>query len=345
MGIILAILLFSFIVFFHELGHFLLAKKNGIDVDEFAIGMGPAIYSKEYKGTRYAVRILPIGGFCAMGEDEEANDSPNNFNNKSVWARISVIAAGPVFNFILAFIFAVIITAMVGYDKPVIGAVESGYPAAEAGLKKGDEIVQMGNKKIHIFREVSFYNQFHSDEDVVVTVLRNGKEKTVTLTPKMDRELGYKRLGIGSSGYTKANALTAIKYGGYEVKFWICTTLDSLKMLVTRQIGVNELSGPVGIVNTVDTTYKQSRSYGLFVVIVEMLNLAILLSANLGVMNLLPLPALDGGRLVFLIIEAIRGKRVPPEKEGYVHFAGIVLLMALMVFVMFNDVHRIFFGG
>lgn len=174
---------------------------------------------------------------------------------------------------------------------------------------------------------------------------RNGKEKTVTLTPKMDKELGYKRLGIGSSGYTKANALTAVKYGGYEVKFWICTTLDSLKMLVTRQIGVNELSGPVGIVNTVDTTYKQSRSYGLFVVIVEMLNLAILLSANLGVMNLLPLPALDGGRLVFLIIEAIRGKRVPPEKEGYVHFAGIVLLMALMVFVMFNDVHRIFFGG
>ena len=327
MGIILAILLFSFIIFFHELGHFLLAKKNGIDVDEFAIGMGPAIYSKEYKGTKYAVRILPIGGFCAMGEDEEANDSPNNFNNKSVWARISVI------------------TAMVGYDKPVIGAVESGYPAAEAGLKKGDEIVQMGNKKIHIFREVSFYNQFHSDEDVVVTVLRNGKEKTVTLTPKMDKELGYKRLGIGSSGYTKANALTAVKYGGYEVKFWICTTLDSLKMLVTRQIGVNELSGPVGIVNTVDTTYKQSRSYGLFVVIVEMLNLAILLSANLGVMNLLPLPALDGGRLVFLIIEAIRGKRVPPEKEGYVHFAGIVLLMALMVFVMFNDVHRIFFGG
>ena len=111
----------------------------------------------------------------------------------------------------------------------------------------------------------------------------------------MDKELGYKRLGIGSSGYTKANALTAVKYGGYEVKFWICTTLDSLKMLVTRQIGVNELSGPVGIVNTVDTTYKQSRSYGLFVVIVEMLNLAILLSANLGVMNLLPLPALDGG--------------------------------------------------
>ena len=322
MGIILAILLFSFIIFFHELGHFLLAKKNGIDVDEFAIGMGPAIYSKEYKGTKYAVRILPIGGFCAMGEDEEANDSPNNFNNKSVWARISVIAAGPVFNFILSFIFDVIITAMVGYDKPVIGAVESGYPAAEAGLKKGDEIVQ----------------------DVAVTVLRNGKEKTVTLTPKMDKELGYKRLGIGSSGYSKANLLTAFQYGGYEVKFWICTTVDSLKMLVTGQIGVNELSGPVGIVSTVDTTYKESRSYGVFAVVVQMLNMAILLSANLGVMNLLPLPALDGGRLVFLFVEAIRGKRVPPEKEGYVHLAGIILLMLLMVFVMFNDINRIFLG-
>lgn len=345
MGIILAILLFSFIIFFHELGHFLLAKKNGIDVNEFAIGMGPAIYSKEYKGTKYAVRILPIGGYCAMGEDDEATDSPNNFNNKSVWARISVIAAGPVFNFILAFIFAVIITAMVGYDKPVIGAVDSGYPAAEAGLQKGDEIVKMGKKSIHIFREVSFYNQFHANEDVDVTVLRDGKKITVTLTPKMDKKLGYKRLGIGNSGYAKANPLTALQYGCYEVKFWICTTLDSLKMLVTGQIGVNQLSGPVGIVSSVDTTYKQSRSYGVFAVVVQMLNMAILLSANLGVMNLLPLPALDGGRLVFLFIEAIRRKRVPPEKEGYVHFAGIVILMALMVFVMYNDIHRIFFGG
>lgn len=345
MGIILAILLFGFIIFFHELGHFLLAKKNGIDVNEFAIGMGPAIYSKEYKGTKYAIRILPIGGYCAMGEDDEATDSPNNFNNKSVWARISVIAAGPVFNFILAFVFAVIITAMVGYDKPVIGAVDAGYPAAEAGLQKGDEVVKMGNKNIHIFREISFYNQFHANEDIDVTVLRDGKKITVTLTPKMDKELGYKRLGIGSTGYTKANPLTALQYGAYEVKFWICTTLDSLKMLVTGQIGVNQLSGPVGIVSSVDTTYKQSRSYGAFVVAVQMLNMAILLSANLGVMNLLPLPALDGGRLVFLFIEAIRKKRVPPEKEGYVHFAGIVILMALMVFVMYNDIHRIFFGG
>lgn len=343
MGIILAIIIFSFIVFFHEFGHFILAKKNGIDVEEFAIGMGPALCSKEYKGTKYAIRLFPIGGYCAMGEDEAATDSPNNFNNKSVWARISVIAAGPIFNFILAFVFAVILTAMVGYDPPVVREVEQGYPAAEAGIQKGDIIVKMGNKKINIYREISIYNQFHQGEDVEITYIHDGKKQTVTLTPKMDEESGYTRIGITGSGNTKANIFTSIQYGVYEVKFWICTTLESLKMLITGQIGADQLSGPVGIVSVVDNTYKQSKSYGLFIVIAQMLNIAILLSANLGVMNLLPLPALDGGRLVFLFVEAIRRKRIPPEKEGYVHLVGIALLMMLMVFVMFNDIRRVFF--
>ncbi len=330
-------------MFFHEFGHFILAKKNGIDVEEFAIGMGPALCSKEYKGTKYAIRLFPIGGYCAMGEDEAATDSPNNFNNKSVWARISVIAAGPIFNFILAFVFAVILTAMVGYDPPVVREVEQGYPAAEAGIQKGDIIVKMGNKKINIYREISIYNQFHQGEDVEITYIHDGKKQTVTLTPKMDEESGYTRIGITGSGNTKANIFTSIQYGVYEVKFWICTTLESLKMLITGQIGADQLSGPVGIVSVVDNTYQQSKSYGLFIVIAQMLNIAILLSANLGVMNLLPLPALDGGRLVFLFVEAIRRKRIPPEKEGYVHLVGIALLMMLMVFVMFNDIRRVFF--
>lgn len=330
-------------MFFHEFGHFILAKKNGIDVEEFAIGMGPALCSKEYKGTKYAIRLFPIGGYCAMGEDEAATDSPNNFNNKSVWARISVIAAGPIFNFILAFVFAVILTAMVGYDPPVVREVEQGYPAAEAGIQKGDIIVKMGNKKINIYREISIYNQFHQGEDVEITYIHDGKKQTVTLIPKMDEESGYTRIGITGSGNTKANIFTSIQYGVYEVKFWICTTLESLKMLITGQIGADQLSGPVGIVSVVDNTYQQSKSYGLFIVIAQMLNIAILLSANLGVMNLLPLPALDGGRLVFLFVEAIRRKRIPPEKEGYVHLVGIALLMVLMVFVMFNDIRRVFF--
>lgn len=343
MGIILAILIFSFIVFFHELGHFLLAKMNGVEVNEFAVGMGPAIYSREYKGTKYAVRIFPIGGFCAMGEDDEATESPNNFNNKSVWAQISVIAAGPVFNFILAFIFSVILTAMVGYDKPVVSGVEEGYPAAEAGIQAGDTIVKMGGKRIHLFREVSVYNQFHQGEEVAVTYRRNGEEKTVTLTPKEDKELGYERLGISSSGYEKANLLTALQYGVYVERFWINTTLESLKMLVTGKVGIDQLSGPVGIVDVVDDSYKESRSYGFMAVLAQLLYIAILISANLGVMNLLPLPALDGGRLVFLFVEVVRRKRVPPEKEGYVHLVGIACLMILMVFVMFNDIRRVFF--
>ncbi len=343
LGIILAIIIFSFIVFFHELGHFSLAKKNGIDVEEFAIGMGPNLFSKEYKGTRYCIKLFPIGGLCMMGEDEEATDSPSNFNNKSVWARIAVIAAGPVFNFILAFVFAVILVAMVGYDKPVITSVEEGYPAYEAGIEEGDTIVEMNGKKISIFREITAYNQFHQGVDTEVVYLHDGEERSAVLTPKMDEERNYYRFGIGGGGYTKANVLTALKYGVFEVKFWICTTLDSLKSLVTGKIGVDQLSGPVGIVSVVDDTYQQSKSYGVFMVIVQLLSIAVLLSANLGVMNLLPLPALDGGRLVFLAIEAVRRKRIPPEKEGYVHLVGITLLMALMVFVMFNDIKRIFF--
>lgn len=343
MGILLAIILFGFIVFFHELGHFLLAKKNGIDVDEFAVGMGPALFQKKYRGTVYSIRILPIGGFCAMGEDEEASDSPNNFNKKSVWARISVIAAGPIFNFILAWVFSVILIFMTGYDEPVVGAVEEGYPAYEAGLRPGDRITEMGGKNIHIFREISAYLQFHPGENVSLTYERDGKETSVTLTPEYDEELGYARVGLGSAGYTRADLLSAFSYGTYEVKYWIQVTIDSLRMLVTGQIGVDQLSGPVGIVDVVDDAYQQSRSYGVLVVMAQMLNLAILLSANLGVMNLLPLPALDGGRLVFLFVEAVRKKRVPPEKEGYVHFAGIVLLMILMVVVMYNDIQRVFF--
>ena len=341
MGIIWAILVFSLIVFIHELGHFLLAKANKIRVDEFSIGMGPRLFSFVKGETRYCLKALPLGGSCMMGEDDADDMSEGSFNSKSVWARMSVIAAGPIFNFILAFIFAVIIVGFTGYDEPKIAGVIEGFAAEEAGLKAGDKIVKMGNKNIHVWREITYYNMFHQGEKVEVTYERDGQKHQVTLVPKQDEDGNY-LLGVQSAGNTKANAWTALQYGAYEVKFWISSTLESLKMLVTGAVGADQLSGPVGIATVVDDTYQASKSYGIGIVILQMLNIGILLSANLGVMNLLPLPALDGGRLVFLIIEAIRGKRVSPEKEGWVHGIGLILLLILMAFVMFNDVRKLF---
>lgn len=341
MGIVLAILVFGLIVFVHELGHFLLAKANKIKVHEFSIGMGPRLLSFEKGETRYSLKLLPIGGSCMMGEDDADDTSEGSFNSKSVWARIAVVAAGAVFNFILALIFAIILVSYTGYDKPIISGVVEGFPAEEAGMQEGDRIVKMNNKKINLWREVTYYNMFHQGETVDLVYERDGEKYEVTITPKQDEDGSY-LLGVTSPAkYEKANVFTAIQYGVYEVKFWICTTLESLKMLITGAVGVDQLSGPVGIVDVVDDTYQESKEYGVVVVIMQMLNIGILLSANLGVMNLLPLPALDGGRLVFLIVEAIRGKRVPPEKEGIVHGIGMILLLALMAFVLFNDIKRL----
>ena len=342
MGIVLAIFIFGFIVFFHELGHFLLARKNGIDVDEFWIGMGPTIWHKKKGNTDYCLKLLPIGGACVMGEDETDDLTPGSFNSKSPWRRISVIAAGPVFNFILAFLCSMVFVGILGFDRPLVGTVEEGSPAAEAGIQAGDELISLNGERVHLFREVSLYNQFHQGAYMEVTFERDGKRQTVELTPRANED-GYYLMGVTSAGYQKGSLLENVVYSGYELRYWIKFTLEGLKQLVTGKVGINQLSGPVGVVSAVDTTYKASRSGGALLVFLNMLRMAILLSANLGVMNLLPLPALDGGRLVFLFLELIRGKRVPPEKEGYVHLAGMALLLCLMGVVMFNDIKRLFF--
>lgn len=343
MSIIIAILIFSIIILFHELGHFLLAKKNDIRVNEFSLGLGPTIVGFTKGDTKYSIKLLPFGGACMMeGEDGESQDG-RAFLNKSVWARMSVIAAGPVFNFIMAFIFAVILIACIGYDKPVLSDVMDGYPAQEAGMQAGDSIVSLNGYKTHFYREVSLYPYFHPGKEIDVVYERDGEKHKATLVPKYNEEEDRYYLGIYGTGLReRGNVLNVLKYSVYEVKYWIYTTVQSLKMLVTGNVGINDLSGPVGIVKTIGDTYDESKTEGAYLVFLNMLNIAILLSANLGVMNLLPLPALDGGRLVFLIVEAIRRKRINPEREGMVHFVGLMLLMALMVFVMFNDIRNIF---
>lgn len=343
MKFIIAIIIFSLIILFHELGHFLLAKKNGIRVNEFCLGLGPTLCGVTKGETKYSIKLFPFGGACMMeGEDGESDDD-KAFGKKSVWARISVVVAGPVFNFILAYVLAVILIGCIGVDRPVVSEVMKGYSAEEAGLKPDDVIVKINQKSVHFYREVSMYTFFHPGETLEVTYVRNGEKQKAVMEPALDEESGRYLLGIRTKyEREKVNPLTSLKYGVYEVNYWIWTTMQSLRMLVTGKVSVNELSGPVGIVKTIGDTYEESKSDGIFYIFLNMLNFSILLSANLGVMNLIPLPALDGGRLVFLIIEAIRGKRVDPEKEGMVHFVGIMILMGLMVLVMINDIRKLF---
>ena len=341
MSIVIALLVFSVIILFHEFGHFLLAKLNKITVVEFSLGMGPRLLSFEAGGTRYSWKLLPFGGSCMMlGEDGEEEEE-GSFGSKSVWARMSVIAAGPIFNFLLAFIMALFIVGNLGYDVPVLLNVTEGMPAANAGLQAGDRIVKMNGKRIHLYREVQNYSVFHQGETVIFQYERDGELHEATVTPELTN--GSYKYGIGGNiNYRqKTNVLETLDYSAYEVYYWIDTTVSSLGLLFKGGVQLDDMSGPVGVVDAIGTTYQESRDEGAFYVWMNLLNMAILLSANLGVMNLLPIPALDGGRLIFLIVEAIRRRRVEPELEAKIHFAGLMLLMLLMVVVMFNDVKKL----
>ena len=203
--------------------------------------------------------------------------------------------------------------------------------------------LKLDNKRIHFYREISVYTYFHEGEEILVTWEHDGETFSASVTPRFDEESGRYLFGFqGSYGRQKASGPEVFKNSFFEMKYWITTTLQSLGKLVTGQLKMNDLSGPVGIVTTSGDTYTESRSDGAFYVFLNMLNMAVLLSANLGVMNLLPLPALDGGRLVFFIIEAIRGKRLDPQKEGMVHYVGLILLMVFMVVIMGNDIRKLF---
>ncbi len=375
MKILLALIIFSFIIVIHELGHFLLAKRGGIRVNEFSLGMGPRVLSRQFGETRYSLKLFPFGGSCMMeGEDGYGpeTDAPgsmmerteavdvlsgeknrrrqaalvngipeDSFGAKSVWTRISVVAAGPVFNFILAFLLSLIVIGSIGYDAPIVIGLTEGYPAAEAGIQPGDRIVKMNDTNIHVYREVSTYMMTNRGDAVDLVYERDGQRYRASLVPVQGGDGSY-YLGLRGSGVRmKGNLLQIVGYSAYEVKYWISTTIKSLGMLFGGKVEADDVSGPVGIVNAIGETYESSRTDGAFYVWLNMLYISILLTANLGVMNLLPLPALDGGRLVFLLLEAVRGKGIDPEKEGMVHFVGLMVLMVLMVFVMFNDVRNL----
>lgn len=345
--IILFILVFGVIVIAHELGHFLLAKANGITVVEFSVGMGPKLLHFNKGGTEYSLRLLPIGGACMFeGEDglesEKGTASEGAFPNAKVWARISTVFAGPFFNFILAFAFAMIVVSYAGSDRPVILDVMDGYPAQEAGMQGGDLITKMNGERICVAREIPLYTYVNPGESIEIEYLRDGETYTTTLTPKYDETEGRYLLGFQGYGeYVDCRNLGIFKYSYYEVRYCLKATVKSLGMLIQGNASKDDVAGPIGMAQVIGEVTDQVAPYGILALVVNMVNIAMLLSVNLGVINLLPLPALDGGRLVFLLIEAVRGKPVPPEKEGMVHFAGFVVLMIVMVLVMFNDISRL----
>ena len=260
MGIVVAIILFSAIVILHELGHFLLAKANKIRVDEFSLGLGPTIFGKKFGETKFSLKLLPFGGACMMGEDNAEDFSEGSFNSKSVWARMSVIAAGPVFNLILAWVLCVIMVGWIGYHKPVVKNVEEGYAAAESGMQTGDIITRVNGRKVYLWEEISLYNLMNEKgADMTLTYERDGKEYTAVLEPRKLEGDSYARMGIaGYAERTRAGIFGSMKYGAYTVRYWVNYTIESLKMLVTGQVGIKQMSGPVGIVNVVDTAYKES---------------------------------------------------------------------------------------
>lgn len=353
-SILIFMIMFTVVVASHEFGHFLLAKLNGITVVEFSIGMGPTLLHFTKGGTKYALKLLPIGGACmfegenGLDDKEDENGKPKeipegSFMKANVWKRIGTVVAGPLFNFVLAFIFSLILVGFCGSDKPVIQGIMDGYPAQTAGIEAGDLITKVGKEKIHIYRQISLISAINKGESLDIEYVRDGKKYFTTIEPQYDEETGRYYIGIlGAGELVECKGGDLFKYAFYEMEYWFGYTFKCLKMLVSGQLTKDDVAGPVGMTQQIGETYEAVKPYGFSSVLFTMMEFATLISVNLGVLNLLPIPALDGGRLLFMLIEVVRGKPIPPEKEGIVHLIGMALLFLLMIFVLFNDIMRLF---
>lgn len=349
MTFILFVVIFGLVVISHEFGHFLIAKVNGIHVVEFSVGMGPTLLSFQKGDTKYSLKLFPIGGACMFeGEDglkvKEEEETAGSFQKANVWSRISTVFAGPLFNFILAFLVAYLMVNLIIIREPIAHQIMENSAASEAGLEEGDRILSLNGERVYLFEEVSLYTAINPGKEIDMVVERNGARYETTLVPKYNAEEDRYMMGIVNSDFIHVNGLEAFRYAWYEVRYGVINTYKSLGMLVTGKVKRTDVAGPVGIaVNVVGKVYEETKESWTDV-LVNMMNIVMLLSVNLGIINLLPLPALDGGRLVFMFIEVLRGKPIPPEKEGMVHFAGLMFFMILMVFIFFNDLVNIFHG-
>ena len=341
--ILMAILFFGVIIGLHELGHFLSAKLFGVKVNEFSLGMGPAIFKKQKGETKYALRLLPIGGYVSMEGEDDASDDERAFCNKKWWKKFIIVVAGAVMNLVLGFVFVIILTSM----DTLIGTtqIHSFYEnatSAQYGLEAGDTIKEINGTNIYSSRDISYALQRDEDGIYDFTVVRNGSKVEI---PDVHFETKPGENGHNTIVFdfvivgiekTPLNVLSTAFLDTVSTARLVWLTLFDL---VTGHYGLNDISGPVGTVSIIAETTSQAVATGAgFDTVIYIMAL---ISINIGVFNLLPIPALDGGRLFFIIIEAIRKKPIPAKYEGYIHAAGFALLLLLMVIITFNDIKNL----
>lgn len=340
MHVLLALLMLSALIMVHEAGHFFAARACGIEVQEFAMGMGPALFSRtSRKGTKFSLRLFPIGGFCQFyGEDQDTKDG-QGFNDYPVWKRAVTVVSGPAMNFLLAVLVIVVYLSAWGLPTVVPRVAELEMNAQAAGLMVGDEILFVNGVEVVDTTTVTKVISESAGGDITLTVDRAGNTSDVVITPFYDDEAGRYRVGFTfAQERVRISLLQSLPFSvSYNVES-ASLVVDTLRKLVTTGEGANEVTGPVGTVYVIQEATQQG---GLDI----FLEMAAMISVNLGVMNMLPIPGLDGSRLLFLLVEGVRRKPVKRELEGAIHFAGFVLLMGLMIVLVYKDVLSIVTGG
>jgi len=341
--IITALILFGVIILAHELGHFLAAKWVGIPAEEFSIGMGPEIYQRKGSKTVFSIRALPIGGYVKFVGEDEKSDDPRAFSNAKVWKRFLTILSGPLMNFLLAVLLLAIFFMAFGTIRTSTHILEviDGSPAYEAGLQKGDKIIGINGREIDKINEekgielIRDVIKKEGNQPLQITILRNGETLDFEILPNYNEDKNTYEIGIYFGRFQRHGLLSSIKLAFIQTGKLIALMVQLVGSMIFRGQGLNEVVGPVGIVGEINRAVKSG--------IQDVINFAIIITLNLGIINLIPFPALDGGRLALLIVEGLRGKPIDAQKEGYIHFVGFVLLMILMILVTFKDIARQWF--
>lgn len=337
LSILAALLLLSLLVMIHELGHYLAGRALGFSILEFSIGMGPKLLKKTKHGTEFSIRLFPIGGMCRFeGEDQEAK-SERSFNAQKVWKRIIVVLSGPVMNLLFAVICSVITLSAFGDFMPGVYEITPGSPAAVAGVQTGDIIEAINGEPVKFYFQTVDMIRAVETTDMTLTVERNGIEQQLQLNNVYNEELGRNLIGV-----TISQERVQFGFGASitrSVNYVTATLVETFRFFgraAQGNVTSSDAAGPVAIVAIISEAVRSSGEY--------VLRLLVLISASLGIMNLLPIPAMDGGRLAFMLVEVVRGKPIAAEKEGLVHFIGLLLLFGLMILLTYNDISNLIRG-